>query len=141
MCSNAWVQCSKKCIFCENESRKWVHAEQSISFLERVPVYDHAPARELSDDFDALFAPFCSKLAARVFAPDGAHPFGVMHRQAKTGDRELLLINVRSEPTSIVLRGRNGSPVDGYDMLNEEAVNGSGIELPFQGVRLIRISS
>jgi beta-galactosidase len=116
------------------------HSPESIAFLDDVQVFDYADAPALSKKFEKLLSPMTVDLPLRVTDSDGRNAFGVMHRQTiLNGKRILLLVNVSDKPVQVQLRWKDGRPVDGFDMLNSEAVKGSGVTMPFQSVRLIKI--
>jgi len=117
------------------------HASALTDFLQNVPVVDYASARKLSTEFETLLKPFTSGLQMRVTRTDSSHAFGVMHRQAVVdGKRVVLLINVSNKSVEVQLRSRQGGFVNGFDLLSSETLKGTGIKIPFQGVRLIDVS-
>ncbi|MBT3201305.1 MAG: hypothetical protein HN350_15500 [Phycisphaerales bacterium] len=117
------------------------HPPESIAFLKGLAVYDYADARALSNRFEKLLKPITSDLQVKVTYSDGSNAFGVMHRQAVVnGKRVLLLVNVSDKPVKVQLRSKDGRRINGFDMLNSEAVKGAEIKLSFQGVRLIRVA-
>ena len=116
------------------------HTPESVAFLKEVPSFDYASAPEVSREFRGLLRPLTSALPVQVSLKGGSGAFGVMHRAAQVnGNLVLLLVNVSNGPVLVQLRSQEGRPVDGYDMLNNEAVRGLGLAMPFQGVRLIRV--
>jgi len=118
------------------------HAPETIAFLEDVEVYDYADARTLSNEFDTLLKSILSELRVKVSFTDGGSAFGVMQRQAVVNGRDvILLVNVSDKPVEVQLRLKDGGFVSGFDMLKSESVEGSGIKIPFQGVRLIDLKS
>jgi hypothetical protein len=115
------------------------YSREAVAFLERVSVLGYATAPELSRDFDRILSPLTASLPVRVAAANGTGAFGVMHRQVRLkGNRIVLLVNVSSEPLTVRLQSNEGDPVDGFDMLTCREVRGTGIDMPFQGVRLIK---
>lgn len=117
------------------------HPLESIAFLGNVPVYDYADAQTLSNKFEKLLRPITSDLQVKVTSTDGSNAFGVMHRQTVVeGKHILLLVNVSDKPVKVKLRSKDSTVVDGFDMLNSEDVKGTDVTLPFQAVRLIRLS-
>ena len=117
------------------------HAPESITFLNDAALLDYGPAPEVSHEFRKLLSPLTATLPVQVRIVEGDGAFGVMHRLARmNGDLVLLLVNVCDKQVRVQLRSREGNPVEGYDMLNREAVDSAGFALPFQAVRLIRIS-
>ncbi len=116
------------------------HNREAAAFLKDVPVLGYAAAPALSRDFEQILSPLTAVLPVRVSVVSGTGAFGVMHRQVPLkGNRIVLLVNVSPEPVQVQLQSNEGDPVDGFDMLNCEEVRGSSIDMPFQGVRLIRL--
>jgi len=119
----------------------FAHPAELTAFLEDAAVYDYADAATLSNKFEKLLEPMTSVLPVRVTDLDGGDAFGVMHRQTSAGGkRVLLLVNVSDRPVEVQLRSKDGGFIDGFDMLNSETVKGDAVKMPFQGVRLIRVS-
>lgn len=117
------------------------HPPQMLAFLNDLPVIDYAAAAELSGQFEKLLKPLTSGLDVRVTRADTSHAFGVIHRQAVVdGKTVLLLVNVAKTPVNVQLRSKDSGFANGFDKLSRESVKGEGVELPFQGVRLIEIS-
>jgi hypothetical protein len=117
------------------------HAPGTIAFLKDVPVYEYASAPDLSMEFESLLAPLSADLPVQISVVNGNGAFGVMNRQAEVnGNQVILLVNVSDKPVQVKLQSNDGRVIDGYDMLNGEAVQGIGIALPFQDVRLIKVS-
>ena len=117
------------------------HAPESIAFLRDVPALGYASAPQLSREFEKLLLPLTSALPVQVSIVGGHGAFGLMHRLAKVnGNVVLLLVNVSDKGIQVQLHSKDGRAVDGYDMLNNEAVKGAGLTMPFQAVRLIRVS-
>ena len=117
------------------------HAPELTAFLKDVPVIGYASASALSKEFEERLKPITSEFEVRVTHTDGSSAFGVMHRQAVlNGKRVLLLVNVSKNPINVQLRAKDARFVNGFDKLNSESVKGEGVELLFQGIRLIEIS-
>jgi hypothetical protein len=118
------------------------HASSATAFLNNVPAIDNTTAPELSRKIGKLLSSAGASLPLRVSVVNGRGAFGVMQRQAKVdGKTVVLLINVSDKPLKVQLRAKEGRAVSGYDMLNNESIEGSEIVLPFQGVRLISIKA
>ena len=66
--------------------------------------------------------------------------FQTMLRINALAEEVAALATVPDRPVDVHIESNGGSAIGGYDMLNGEAVQGSGIAMPFQGVRLIRVS-
>jgi hypothetical protein len=116
------------------------HNREATAFLQDVPALGYAAAPELSRDFGRILSPLTAALPVRVRVVGGTGAFGVMHRQVPLKEgRIMLLVNVSPEPVRVRLESNEGGAVDGLDMLRCEEVNGSGMDMPFQGVRLIRL--
>lgn len=116
------------------------YPDESIAFLEDIPVLDYASAPDLDEQFGSLMQPLIDQLPVTVKAIDGQNAFGVMSRYATLNDRSiLLLVNLRSEAVDVQLINRQGEVLSGYDMLNMEPVMGDAIHLSVKGVRLIRL--
>jgi len=112
-----------------------------LDFLNDVPVYKSAAAPELSIGLESLIAPFYSQLPVTINVVGKNGAFGVMHRQTEVnGNQIILMVNVSSKPVQVELLSKKGQAIDGYDMLNAESVKGNSINLPIQGVRLIKVS-
>ena len=118
------------------------HRDESVAFLEDVPVYEHSSAQRLSLEFRELFSPLTRAIPTRVDILGDTGSFGVMHRQVEVnGSRIILIVNLRDKAVEVALCSSEQRTIDGYDMLNREAVNGASIELPYEGVRLIQVRS
>jgi hypothetical protein len=62
-----------------------------------------------------------------------------MHRHARVdGDHVVLLANVSPGSAAVEVRTAGGATIGGIDLLSGEVVDGAGIDMPFQGVRLVR---
>ena len=117
------------------------HAPEKLEFLKDVPVYKYAAAPELSLEFESMLAPYKAALPVKVSVVGGKGAFGVMHRQTQiNGERVVLLVNVSDKPVQVQLQTKDGRAIDGYDMLNGEAVKGDDISMSFEGVRLIKVT-
>jgi hypothetical protein len=117
------------------------HAREATAFLEDVPVLGYASAPVLSREFERILSPLATALQVRVNVVNGTGAFGVMHRQVPFGGYKIvLLVNVSPGEVSVQLHTNEGDTVDGYDLLNCEEMKGDGIDLPFQSVRLIKMS-
>ena len=117
------------------------HAPGKLEFLKDVPVYKNAAAPKLSMEFESILASYKADLPVKVSLVNGKGAFGVMHRQTQVnGKRVVLLVNVSDKPVKVKLQSKDGRAIDGYDMLNGEAVKGDDINMSFQGVRLIKVT-
>lgn len=117
------------------------HSQKATAFLKDIPVLDYEAAPELSGKFVGVLSPLTDLLPVRVSVVNGIGAFGVMHRQVQLKEhRIMLLVNVSPTQVRVRLHSNEGDAVDGYDMLNCEKVKGTGIDLPYQGVRLIKMS-
>ncbi|MBT3274350.1 MAG: hypothetical protein HN368_14425, partial [Spirochaetales bacterium] len=116
------------------------HADEATAFLGNTPAIGYMTALELSGEFERILSPLTAALPVRLSVVNGTGAFGVMHRQVKfKGYRIMLLVNVSSAPLKVRLHSKAGDAVDGYDMLNCEAVRGESVDLPYQGVRLAKM--
>ncbi len=117
------------------------HSQGMLDFLNDVPVYESAAAPELSIELESILSPFYSELPVKVNVVGSKGAFGVMHRQTQVnGNQVVLMVNVSSKPVQVELLSKEGQAIDGYDVLNAESVTGNSINLPIQGVRLIKVS-
>jgi hypothetical protein len=118
------------------------HASASIDFLEAAPGIAYETASNLHRILRDHILPFMTHLQVTVDAQDGSGSFGIMHRQTEVrGKLHVLLVNVLPGPVQIRLTTKDGRPIEGCDLLEQETVHGDRVDLPFQGVRLIRVSS
>lgn len=116
------------------------HTPAELDFLNNVPVYKHASAPELSMEFESMLAPYKAELPLKVSVANGKGAFGVMHRMVQVnGSWVVLLVNVSDKPVQVQLQSKDGLVIEGYDMLNGDAVKGDDINISFQGVRLIKV--
>jgi len=117
------------------------HAPSKLAFLKDVPVYNYAAAPKLSMAFESILAPYSEGLPVKINVVNGKGAFGVMNRQVDVnGKKVVLLINVSNKPLQVQLKSKDGKMLDGYDMLNGEAVKGNAVNMSFEGVRLIELS-
>lgn len=117
------------------------HTPEKLEFLKDVPVYKYAAAPELSMEFESMLAPYKADLPVKVDVVGAKGAFGVMHRQTQiNGERVVLLVNVSEKPVQVQLQSKDGRAINGYDMLNGEAVKGDDINMSFEGVRLIKVA-
>ncbi|MDX1638741.1 MAG: beta-galactosidase, partial [Balneolaceae bacterium] len=116
------------------------HAPETVRFLENVAGIEEASAPVLSRRIGRLLTSYTGTLPIRIKRLDRSDGFGVMNRQAGVDDRQvMLLVNVLTNPTEVQMISKRGEPISGYDLLNDEPVDGKKISMPFQGVRLIQI--
>ena len=118
------------------------HSEADTSFLDSLPRLEHASAPDLDRRFAEILAPFTSLLPLRVRVAGTDSAFGIVHRAARVnGDRVVLLVNVKAAAAVVEIRSGDGTVASGVDLLTGETVDGSAIEMPYQGVRLIRLAA
>jgi len=116
------------------------HTDESVAFLEDIPVFDYASAPELAMLFGPFILPLADQLPVTVQDSKGQNPFGVMRRYANLDGRSvLMLVNLKPDEIDVRLVNRQGKDVNGYDLLNHETVKGNGTHLPVKGVRLIEL--
>ena len=117
------------------------HAVQKLEFLKDVRMYQYAAAPELFNKFHPLLAPYQLDLPVQVSVENRQGAFGIIHRQAQVnGEWIVLLVNVSDKPVKVQLQSKDGSAIDGYDMLAGEAVTGDGVNLSVQDVKLIKVA-
>jgi hypothetical protein len=118
----------------------FAHADESLAFLNDVPVLDYAIAPDLARQFGRMIRPLADQLPVAVQDSDGQSAFGVMRRYARLDGRSiLLLVNLAADAVDVRLINPRGKAVSGYDLLNLEAVRGDATHLPVKGVRLIEL--
>ncbi len=118
----------------------FAHADESVAFLEDVPVLDYASAPDLARQFGKMIQPLAGHVPIAVEDSDGQSAFGVMRRYANLDGRSiLLLVNLAADVVDVRLINSRGKAVGGYDLLNMEAVQGDATHLPVKGVRLIEL--
>ncbi len=118
------------------------YPDESIAFLEDIPVLDYASAPDLDKQFGNLIKPLTDDLPVTVQTKDGENAFGVMSRYAKLdGSTILLLVNLRSDEVDLRLINSQGEIRNGYDMLNLEVLKGDATHLSVKGVRLIELEN
>lgn len=123
-----------------NDDYGVAYPKESIAFLEDIPVLDYASAPDLDKQFGNLIKPFTDQLPVTVQTKDGQNAFGVMSRYANLNGRSiLLLVNLRSDEVDVQLVNGKGQVLNGYDMLNSEAVKSDGMRLSVKDVRLIKL--
>jgi beta-galactosidase len=116
------------------------HPDEMLAFLENIPVIDYAGAPELAGQLGSLIRPLSSQLPVTVQVGDGQSAFGVMSRYARLDGRSILmLVNLSAETADVRLIDQQGKAVDGYDLLNQESVQGDATHLPVKGVRMIEL--
>jgi len=116
------------------------HSDESITFLDDVPVLDYASAPDLARQFGRMIQPLAGHVPIAVQDSDGQSAFGIMRRYANLDGRSiLLLVNLAADAVDVRLINRRGKAVGGYDLLNMEAVQGDATHLPVKGVRLIEL--
>ena len=114
--------------------------EESIAFLKDIPVLDYASAPDLDRELGKLIRPLTAQLPVKVQNSNGQSAFGVMQRCVSLNGRSvLLLVNLSADEVDVKLFNQEGKTVNGYDILNLEAVKGEATNLPVKGVRLIRL--
>ncbi|WP_372775079.1 beta-galactosidase [Mangrovibacterium sp.] len=124
-----------------NDDYGFPYPEESIAFLEDIPVLDYASAPYLDRQFGQLIQPLTDQLHVTVQTQNGQNAFGVMSRYANLdGHSILLLVNLRSDEVDVRLINSQGKVHSGYDMLNLEPVKGDEIHLSVKGVRLIKLN-
>ena len=117
------------------------HPEKATAFLEQVPKIAVGAAEELSLRMIEPLAPLIKDRPLHVSRIDTPGAFGVMHRAVETDEGILmLLVNVLNQPLSVRLTAGDGSSPRGEDLINGEAVDGRGIDVPLRGVRLVRVA-
>jgi hypothetical protein len=120
----------------------FAYAKEKLAFLEDLPVFDYASAPDLSRQFEELILPMANSMPVYVKDSDGQSVFGVMRRHANLNGRSiLLLVNLSANEVDVQLVNREGRTVNGYDLLNMEAVQGEGTHLTVKGVRLIEFDN
>ena len=120
----------------------FAHADESLAFLNDVPVLDYASAPDLARQFGRMIQPLADRLPITVQGSDGQSAFGVMRRYTNLEGRSiLLLVNLSAEAIDVRLINRRGKAVNGYDLLNLEAVQGDSTHLSVKGVRLIEFNN
>jgi len=117
------------------------HEPSKLAFLKDVPVYNYASAPELSSAFKSVLAPYTEDLPVKITVINSKDAFGVVNRQVEVnGKKMVLLINVANKPVVVQLKSKDGKLLNGYDVLNGEAVKGNLINMSFEGVRLINVT-
>jgi len=120
----------------------FAHVSEDVAFLEDVPVLDYASAPDLDKQLGRLIRPLTKRLPITVQDSDGQSAFGVMRRYTNPDGRSiLLLVNLTADPMDVQLINSKGKVVNGYDLLNQEAVQGDATHLAVKGVRLIEFNS
>jgi beta-galactosidase len=116
-----------------------VHAPQTLAFLDDLQVFEYDSAQKLSRKFENVLRPLTATLPVQIRLENSSSAFGVMHRQVNLGDNLIvLLVNLSSKPLRVQLQSNDGQVPEIHDMLNCESVDGNGIDMPIQGVRLLR---
>jgi len=117
------------------------HTNENVAFLKDIPVLDYASAPELDKQLGRLIEPLTERLSITVQDSDGQSAFGVMRRYTNLDGRSiLLLVNLTADSIDVRLIDRQGKVVNGYDLLNQEAVQGDATHLSVKGVRLIEFN-
>jgi beta-galactosidase len=125
-----------------NDDYGFPYKGENIAFLKNIPVLDYASAPDLDKQFGHLIQPLTNQLPITVQTKDGKNAFGVMSRYAKVNGKSiLLLVNLRANEVDVRLINSQGELLNGYDMLNMEAVTGDAIPLTVKGVRLINLDT
>ncbi|TDI69615.1 MAG: hypothetical protein E2O86_05145 [Bacteroidetes bacterium] len=120
----------------------FAHADESLAFLNQVPVLDYASAPDLARQFGRIVQPLANRLPITVQGSDGQSAFGVMRRYTNLDGRSiLLLVNLSADAIDVRLINRQGKAVNGYDLLNLEEVQGEATHLSVKGVRLIEFNN
>ena len=123
-----------------NDEYGFPYPDESVAFLEDIPVLDYASAPDLDRQFGRLIQPLTDQLPITVQDSKGQSAFGVMRRDAKLDGRSiLLLVNLSTDAVDVRLINRRGKAVSGYDLLNLETVQGDATHLSVKGVRLIEL--
>lgn len=118
------------------------HTIDDVAFLEDIPVLDYASAPDLDKQFGKLIQPLTERLPITVQNSDGQSAFGIMRRYTKLDGRSLLLlVNLTADSVDVRLTNGKGKVVDGYDLLNKEAIKGDATHLSVKGVRLIEFNN
>lgn len=118
------------------------HTEESLAFLNDIPVLDYASAPDLARQFGKVTQPLADRLPITVKGSDGQSAFGVMRRYTNLNGRSiLLLVNLSVDAMDVRLINKQGKAVNGYDLLNMEEVQGEKTHLSVKGVRLIEFKN
>ena len=118
------------------------HTEESLAFLNDIPVLDYASAPDLARQFGKVTQPLADRLPITVKGSDGQSAFGVMRRYTNLNGRSiLLLVNLSVDAMDVRLINKQGKAVNGYDLLNVEEVQGETTHMSVKGVRLIEFSN
>ncbi len=116
------------------------HASEDVAFLEEVPVLNYTSAPNLDKQFGRVIQSLTDEMPITVQDFDGQGAFGVMWRYAMLdGQPILLLVNLSAKSVDVQLINRQGKGVNGYDLLNQEEVQGDETHLTVKGVRLIEL--
>lgn len=125
-----------------NDDYGFPYKDENIAFLKNIPVLDYASAPDLDKQFGHLIQPLTNQLPITVQTKDGKNAFGVMSRYAKVNGKSiLLLVNLKANEVDVRLINSQDELLNGYDMLNMEAVTGDAIPLTDKGVRLINLDT
>ncbi len=120
----------------------FAHADESLAFLNDVPVLDYASAPDLAGQLGRMIQPLGDRLPITVEDSNGQSVFGVMRRYTNLDGRLiLLLVNLSADAIDVRLINSKGKAVNGYDLLNLEEVQGDTTHLSVKGVRLIEFNN
>lgn len=125
-----------------NDDYGFPYKDENIAFLKNIPVLDYASAPDLDKQLGNLIQPLTNQLPINVQTKDGKNAFGVMSRYAKVNGKSiLLLVNLNANEVDVRLINNKKKVLNGYDILNMEAVTGDAIPLKVKEVRLIDLDT